>query len=103
METQATTIAKLNDEFRREGFDFVFTRGVRALDEDEAVLKAIRSYSDFNEDNDPYDEHDFGSFEIQGEKLFWKIDYYNPELSGWRDPLDPSCNRIITIMLAEEY
>jgi hypothetical protein len=27
--------------------------------------------------NDPYGEHDFGSFELAGEKFFWKIDYYD--------------------------
>lgn len=25
-------------------------------------------------DNDPYDEHEFGAFEHNGEQIFWKID-----------------------------
>ena len=37
-------------------------------------------FDDFDADNDPRDEHDFGSFELEGEKLFWKIDLYEREL-----------------------
>jgi Protein of unknown function (DUF3768) len=29
----------------------------------------------FTTDNDPCGERDFGSFLLDGEKLFWKIDY----------------------------
>ena len=63
----------------------------------------VRDYTDFNEDNDPYGEHDFGSLKVAGEKIFWKIDYYDESLSKWCDPLDPDCQRVLTIMLAEEY
>ena len=31
-------------------------------------------------DNDPYGEHDFGIFELDGTTLNWKIDYYDNEL-----------------------
>ena len=37
------------------------------------------------------------------EKIFWKIDYYDPELKGWCDPLAPQCRRVMTVMLASEY
>ena len=30
-------------------------------------------------------------------------DYYDEDLKHWCDPLDPDCNRVLTIMLAEEY
>ena len=103
METQSSAIAKLNDEFRHTGFTFLFTPGARGLGDDKALLAAIRSFDSFSEDNDPYGEHDFGSFELFGETLFWKIDYYNDDLSAWCDPLDPACKRALTLMLAEEY
>lgn len=103
METQVSSVATLNDKFRRHGFDIVFTRGVRALHADEAVLVALRGYDDFTADNDPYGEHDFGSFELCGKKLFWKMDYYNQGLTEFCDPTDPKCRRFITVMLAEEY
>ena len=40
------------------------------------VFVGVRDYTDFNEDNDLYGEHDFGSLKIAGQKIFWKIDYY---------------------------
>jgi len=41
-------------------------------------------------DNDPHGEHDFGSFELAGNKFFWKIDYYDRRLKwGSEDPADP--------------
>jgi hypothetical protein len=53
----------------------------------------------------PYGEHDFGSFEIAGEKVFWKIDYYDLSLEfGSNDSADPAqTKRVLTILLAEEY
>jgi hypothetical protein len=55
--------------------------------------------------NDPYEEHDFGSFEAEGEKIFFKIDYYDRTLTHHSpDPADPAVTeRVITIMLADEY
>ena len=32
-------------------------------------------FADFSEGNEPYGELDFGSFNLTGETLFWKIDY----------------------------
>jgi Protein of unknown function (DUF3768) len=59
----------------------------------------------FLHNQDPYEEHDFGVFEIDGHKLFFKIDYYDKSRSFHSpDPSDPSVTeRVITIMLADEY
>lgn len=70
------------------------------------VLKmAIATFSNWTASNDPYGEHDFGSFTLFGEKLFWKIDYYHPDRDSHAP--DPSnietCRRVLTILLAEEY
>ena len=56
-------------------------------------------------DNDPYGEHDFGAFEYENHKLFWKIDYYNTDLTGGSpDASDPKVTtRVLTIMLRDEY
>ena len=55
--------------------------------------------------NDPYNEHDFGSFNHKGEQIYWKIDYYDKNYQYCSE--DPSnlsiTNRAMTIMLAEEY
>ena len=105
METQVSDIAKLNDAARSNAFNYVATRGIMAL-EPEAISDIfirVQCYKDFNTDNDPYGEHDFGSFTVAGNKVFWKIDYYDRQLKQGVDPLDPNCSRVLTIMLAEEY
>jgi hypothetical protein len=98
-------IAELNDAARSNAANYMATQGIIALDE-VAISEAfvgVQQFDSFTEDNDPYGEHDFGSFKVAGEKVFWKIDYYKQDLSGWCDSLDPDCRRVITVMLAEEY
>lgn len=83
----------------------MMTRGVAALDQTAVVLKAVREFSNFTADNDPYGEHDFGSFSIAGERLFWKFDYYDSDMQmASLDPSDDAITvRVLTIMLADEY
>ncbi len=59
----------------------------------------------FTPDNDPFGEHDFGAFEQNGERIVWKIDYYDLAMEfGSPDPADPyQTTRVLTIMLAGEY
>ena len=103
----AEKIRQLNDAARRTftGCRVMVTRGVAALDCVDAVLAAVRSYSTFNADNDPYCEHDFVSFAIAGERLFWKFDYYDSDMQmASLDPSDDTITvRVLTIMLADEY
>jgi len=97
-------IAAINDEFRRNMQNCTVTRGVASLVPFmNEIFATVRDYTNFNEDNDPYGEHDFGSLSVQGKKIFWKIDYYDEALGKWCDPLDERCRRHLTIMLAEEY
>ena len=98
-------IAQLNDAARSNAANYMATRGIMSLEEVaiSEIFVAVQEFRDFTEDNDPYGEHDFGSFTVAGNKVFWKIDYYQQDLSGWCDPLDPDCRRVLTIMLAEEY
>jgi hypothetical protein len=85
----------------------MITRGVQALGESgiAAALARMRAFCAFTADNDPHGEHDFGSFEIDGETLFFKIDYYDAALEGGsEDPSDPTkTTRVLTLMLASEY
>jgi hypothetical protein len=102
-------IRVLNDNFRATfiGGQVYLTAGVSELSMDRKAqaLLAVQSFKDFTTDNDPHGEHDFGSFEIAGDKLFWKIDYYDLDCRyGAEDPGDPEkTTRVLTIMLAEEY
>jgi Protein of unknown function (DUF3768) len=99
----------LNDNFRSTfiGGQVVMTAGVAALclDVKAHVFIQVQTVTEFNADNDPYGEHDFGAFETGGEKFFWKIDYYDLDMTaGSEDPADPErTRRVLTIMLAEEY
>lgn len=89
------------------GCRLVQTEGINALPEklQSDIRERVETYEDFTPDNDPHGEHDFGSFEIAGHKIFWKIDYYNPTMDGGsEDPSDAKQTlRVLTIMLAEEY
>jgi hypothetical protein len=107
--SRPSEIRRLNDEFRRclSRGRLLVTRGVHALPEFDIrkLVEAIASYDDFNEDNDPYEEHDFGSLELLGAKLLWKIDYYDVALDrGSPDPANPAVTvRVLTVMLPSEY
>ena len=97
-------IAELNDEHRRSMQGCTVTKGIVAMGSAaNEVFVGVRDYVAFTEDNDPYGEHDFGSLKVAGEKIFWKIDYYEENLEKWCDPLSPDCNRVLTIMRADEY
>lgn len=103
-------ICELNDRFRRHGLgngSVMLTIGVQEHGGDFAVaaIKAVREFSDFNTDNDPWDEHDFAAVEVAGEKVFFKIDYYTPDLTaGSENPANEGeTHRVLTIMLASEY
>ncbi len=105
----AERIRELNDRFRATmtGGRVMLTAGVGGLPSDvkAMVIRRVATFSDFNADNDPHGEHDFGSFTLAGRKFFFKLDYYDSAMEfGSEDPADPSkTTRVLTIMLAEEY
>jgi hypothetical protein len=102
-------IRALNDELRRDlsGGRALITPGIAALGDDFVgrLVKTIAVFDDFCHANDPYEEHDFGSFEVDGHSVIFKIDYYDRDLQYHSpDPADPAVTqRVITIMLAREY
>lgn len=102
-------IAALNDQARHSftGCRVLITHGIQALGPDHVaqVLDAVRSFSKFTEDNDPYGEHDFGRVDLHGSAIFWKFDYYDPDLQmASLDPGDLTITtRVLTIMMADEY
>jgi hypothetical protein len=103
-------IRRLNDAFRRSlsgGGTVVMTSGVAALPlpEQAAIARQVMTHSVFTDDNDPHGEHDFGAFDHDGQRMFWKIDYYDPSMQfGSEDPADPTkTKRVLTIMFASEY
>jgi hypothetical protein len=59
----------------------MLTEGIQNLPENLRfeVLQQVRSFDSFTPDNDPYGEHDFGAFNIEGRKIFWKFDYFDKQ------------------------
>lgn len=106
---KAEEIARLNDDFRHHlsNGTLVLTSGIRCnIKEDIAeIIACVRNFNDFDENNDPYGERDFGAFDFKGKKIFWKIDYYDREfLYLSPDVSSPRLtNRVMTVMYAEEY
>ena len=106
---QTDRIRTLNDAFRTSLSDgsVMVTRAVAALgpQTQREILAALRRYDEFDADNDPYGEHDFGRITVQGNEILFKIDYYDQDLV-WHslDPSDPAVtHRVLTVMLAEDY
>jgi hypothetical protein len=114
--TQTEKTRQLNDLFRGTFFpqfgQVALTQGVSTLDEKTKsdVITKVREYSVFDPEDDPYGEHDFGAFEVEDEKYFWKIDYYDRSMFntdtpyGSEEPWDNKKTiRLLTIMRADEY
>ena len=106
---QGGRIRELNDAFRKTftGGQVLLTPGVNELPRDvrAMAIRKVATFDAFTPDNNPHGEHDFGSFDLAGHKLFWKIDYYALDMQGGaEDPADPKqTTRVLTIMLASEY
>jgi hypothetical protein len=106
---KAARIRRLNDELRCKatGGRIVTTKGLQALGTGgiTEVLTAVSRFDDFTDDNDPWGEHDCATLTVSGRKVLFKIDYYDLSLT-WHSPdaSDPAVTqRVLTVMLAEEY
>jgi hypothetical protein len=109
-------IRELNDALRTStdpvlrliiNSQLVITRGVASRGDDffKRALAAVRAFDDFTPDNDQHNEHDMAFLDVDGERIFFKVDYYDPELERHSDdPSDPAITRrVLTIGLAEDY
>jgi hypothetical protein len=106
---KAARIRELNDQLRCKalGGRIVITRGIEALGTDGVlqVLAAVARFDDFTEDNDPWGEHDCAILTVDRCRVIFKVDYFDRDLR-WHSPdaSDPAVTeRVLTIMLAEEY
>lgn len=113
---QARAIAAANDTFRRtatSGIVFTATLAAEGPVTMALLLARVRAFDAFTPDNDPYGEHDYGSFEHalsmggspRTETILWKIDIFADAslTAGADDPLSPSAVRILTVMHASDY
>lgn len=85
------------------------TRSLTALGEGIVgpAIAAVRAFASFTEDNDPDEIHDFGAVEVQGHRIFWKLDLYEDGTDfqwGAETPDNPETTcRVLTIMLASDW
>lgn len=112
-------IAEQNDAFRHVlGFAAlwrghplkgrtVVTPGFRAIPErtQAALMEAVINFTDWTEDNDPWEDHSFGRVEAHGVAIFWKIDLYDTAYHfGAETPSDPEqTRRVLTLYLPSEH
>lgn len=101
---EAFSRVKIDAQLKDQGWDVLNTNALPAA-EQSAIRQQVETFTDFTADNDPHGERDFGAFEHRSTRIFWKIDYYAPDMEhGSENPADPKQTiRILTIMLASEY
>lgn len=94
-------IRRKNDLFRKSfiGGKVLITQGIKASPNLEKIIQAVKEFEDFHPGNDPHREHDFSKIVVNGEEVFWKIDYYDKNYEFWEE----DGHRVLTIMLCSEY
>lgn len=117
MDTNAQ-IAHDNDAFRRSIMmmaappdapkgKMVMTQGVAAQPPDFLLelTRKVATFDAFNEDSDPYAQHEMGVIEIAGETVWFKIDLYDTNYEyGAEDPTNlEQTRRVLTILFPSEY
>ena len=70
-----------------------------------AALQAIGAIAQFAPENDPEGFHDFGSVEVDGRAVWFKIDAYDQDYHyGADDPADLSrTRRILTVLFPSDW
>ena len=96
-------MARRNDIARQLGLNVTLTKKAAELPGTGELLHAVRAFVKFTKHDDFYGWHDLGRFDWRGQSVIWKIDYLDPTLKHFEDPLSDTCKRIITVMLASEY
>jgi hypothetical protein len=85
----------------------MLTAAVAELDPElkASVLETVRTFDQFNEANDPHHEADMAFFGVDDHALFFKFDYFAPDMKHGSD--DPSnvekTRRVLTIGFAADY
>lgn len=113
---QITPVGQANNRFREQALRgnpghhrILATTGIRALGPDavQELLHKVLSFKeeDFRESFEPWGDRDFLSLEHHGQKIYGKIDTFDPSLEFMSpDPADDLVTiRVLTIMLADEY
>ena len=94
-------IARKNDQLRKTflGGKVMLTCGVQNHPKRDEIIRAVQGFSDFIEDNDPWNEHDCAVFKVVGEDFMFKIDYYDADYKYFQEDV----HRVLTVMRSEDY
>ena len=71
-----------------------------------ACLRAIGGVTNFPPEDDPDGLHDFGAVEVEGARVWWKIDLYSADRLEWgsEHPDDPARTyRVPTLLFPEDW
>jgi hypothetical protein len=111
-----TPVGQANNRFREQVLlghlghhRILATRGILALGADalQEILHAVLSFreEDFRESFEPWGDRDFIVLDYLGQKIYAKIDTYDPSLEFQSpDPTDDVVTvRVLTLMLPDEY
>lgn len=110
-------VSRLNDQLRKNPFNseygrIVLSEGILNISDNDRdrCISAMIEFNDFNQDNDPYSEHDMAGFNVRFEdgkerRLFFKIDYYDQDYKylSENNRNNTDTNRVLTLMFASEY
>ena len=104
----AMTIKEVFNPFNKNshGFNVNITPEVAESEHLIEILEAVQNHRKFPKGDDPYGLHDFGAFEVDGRRWYFKFDFYEDEKMQWGwDPLDEHrrAYRLLTIMCSSEY
>jgi hypothetical protein len=71
-----------------------------------ACRRALASVTDFPPEDDPDGTRDLGAVEVEGARVWWKIDLYSDDRLEWGSerPDDPARTyRVLTILFPEDW
>ena len=108
-EAEKARIRTLNDTLRVSGIggQIVVSTSIAEMDVSarSQIFLMVQQFSEFSEDNDPHEEHDFGIVKFEGESMYWKIDYYDKAMEFHSpDKSDPTVTeRVLTIYPGREH
>lgn len=106
---EAGSIAEVNDQVRKTLIRdrLMLTIGISSLPREmqAKIFRAIEEFDDFGADNDPWGEHDFGVVEVDGERVFFKFDYFDNafDMHSPDNTVRDVTRRVLVVMLADEY
>ena len=98
---KSLTIAQKNDLARTTfiGCRVTLSEALQLSPKKDDVLTAVREFNSFTAGNDPHGEHDFAFFEVDGERFFFKFDYYDESYEHFKE----DGKRVLTIGFASDY